>query len=239
MYNGKPVIGLTSSFERVEDASKVFLPHAYFDAVRHFGGIPMLIPVYATDAERMYLLDQCDGLVLTGGDDIDPIRYGEQIWNDTVEPAPERDEAEWKVCSMALERKIPILGICRGFQLLNVFLGGSLYQDLPTQYTSDIGHRMEKPDIRTSHSCVIDIQTPLYKWVGEAQIGVNSHHHQAVKDLAPGLAAMASATDGLVEAFYRPECRFCWGVQWHPEKIWQIEPSSGKVFEAFMDACRT
>lgn len=237
MYNGKPVIGLTSSFEAIPEADKIFLPHAYFDAVRHFGGIPMMIPVHATEEEQLFLLNQCDGLILTGGNDIDPKHYGESIWNDTVEPAPERDAAEWKICGMALERNIPILGICRGFQLLNVFFGGSLYQDLPTQYTSDIGHRMEKPDIRTCHDCVVNQDSPMYHWVQEAVIGVNSHHHQAVKSLAPGLVAMATARDGLVEAFYRPEHLFCCGVQWHPEKIWQIAPSSGRIFEAFIAAC--
>lgn len=238
MYKDKPVIGLTSSFENKQDAPKVFLPQAYLDAIRQFGGIPLLIPVCASDEERALLLDQCDGLVLTGGDDIEPERYSESVWNDTVEPAPERDSAEWKVCAMALERNIPILGICRGFQLLNVFFGGSLYQDLPTQFTSDISHRMEKPDHRTCHDCVVEPGSALHRLISERIIGVNSHHHQAVKALAPGLQVMARATDGLIEAFCRMDGPFCWGVQWHPEKIWDIAPSSGMIFEAFLDACK-
>lgn len=238
MYKDKPVIGLTSSFENKQDAPKVFLPQAYLDAIRQFGGIPLLIPVCASDEERALLLDQCDGLVLTGGDDIEPERYGESVWNDTVEPAPERDSAEWKVCAMALERNIPILGICRGFQLLNVFFGGSLYQDLPTQFESVVSHRLEKADYSICHDCIVEEDSPLHALSGEQVISVNSYHHQAVRELAPGLAVMARATDGIIEAFCRTEAPFCWGVQWHPEKIWDIAPSSGKIFEAFLGACK-
>ena len=237
METKKPVIGLTSSFMTHEDRDLVFLPNPYFHAIRHFGGIPVLIPVMADPDELEYLMNLCDGLVLTGGDDIDPSLYGEEKLNDTVCIAPERDAQEGKVIDMAVERNIPIFGICRGVQIMNVHFGGSLYQDIPAQIPSDVAHSMAKPDHRTCHRCITEPGTPLHQLCG-SDIGVNSHHHQAVKDVAPGFVSMGRCEDGIIEAIYDPAKPFCWGVQWHPEKIWDIEEGSAKLFEAFISACK-
>ena len=233
----KPVIGLTSSFMVHEDTEKVFLPHSYFDAVRHFGGIPLLIPVMAHPDELKFLLDSCDGLILTGGNDIDPARYGETLLNDSVVIAPERDDQESAVIDMALERSLPILGICRGLQMLNVHFGGSLYQDIPSQVPSDVAHKMDKPYHRTSHLCFAQAGTPLDYLCGGIPFGVNSHHHQAVKDLAPGFSVMGQSEDGIIEAICDPAKPFLWAVQWHPERIWDLEPNSARLFERFLDEC--
>lgn len=238
MERKKPIIGLTSSFEHTETTERVFLPLSYFQSIRHFGGIPLLLPVYATQEELEYLLDQCDGVILTGGDDIDPSLYGEEKLNDTVEIAPERDSQEGKVIDLAMARNLPILGICRGIQMLNVHLGGSLYQDIPAQIPSEVAHRMEKPYHRASHECRLVPGTPMYALCGREVVGVNSHHHQAVKDPAPSLRVMGRAEDGIIEALYDPEKPFVWAVQWHPERIWDIEDGSAKLFEAFIEACR-
>lgn len=232
-----PIIGLTSSFGATDDLDRVFLPSNYLETIRHFGAIPLLIPVKATQMELEYLLGQCDGLLLTGGNDIDPALYGEQILNDTVEPAPERDEMESRLCHMAAQRGIPLLGICRGIQIMNVAFGGSLYQDIPAQIPSYIAHRMEKPYHRSSHSCILTPDSPLHKLVGSHLISVNSHHHQAVKGIAPGFSVMGRCEDGVIEAIWNPDKKFMWGVQWHPERIWDIEDSSAKLFEAFIRAC--
>ena len=216
MKHTKPVIGLTSSFMIHEDTEKVFLPHSYFDAIRRFGGIPLLIPVLADPDELQYLLDCCDGLVLTGGDDIDPALYGETVLNETVVIAPERDRQERIVIDMALERNLPILGICRGIQIINVHFGGSLYQDIPSQIPSDVMHRMEKPYHRTNHLCIAQPGTPLHVLCGGVTFGVNSHHHQSVKALAPGFVSMGRSEDGMIEAIYNPSRPFLWAVQWHP-----------------------
>lgn len=238
MHQGKPIIGLTSSYLKNEDTEQVFLPHSYFDAIRHFGGIPLLIPVFAAPEELEFLLSQCDGLILTGGNDIDPAIYGETLLNDSVVIAPERDRGEALVLDLVLSRNLPVFGICRGIQMMNVYFGGTLYQDIPAQMTTDIAHRMEKPYHRTSHSCQVVQGTPLHHLTGQTVIGVNSHHHQAIKDLAPGFVFMGCSEDGIIEAMYDPSRPFLWAVQWHPERIWDIEESSAKLFEAFIAACK-
>ena len=131
-----------------------------------------------------------------------------------------------------------MLGICRGIQMMNVYFGGTLYQDIPSQYTTEVTHSMAPPDHRTCHDCIVEPGSPLATLTGKEAFGVNSHHHQAVKDVAPGFAVMGRCEDGIIEAIWNPNEKFLWGVQWHPEKIWDIETSSAQIFQAFIDACK-
>ena len=238
MKHTKPVIGLTSSYEKNETADRIFLNHSYLDVIRHFGGIPLVLPVEGTEEELETLINLCDGVVLTGGADAAPALYGEEILNDTVSVTPERDQGEIKICELAVKRNLPLLGICRGIQMMNIYFGGTLYQDIPSQITTDVKHRMDPPYHRGSHNCILDKHSPLYALTGEEIISVNSHHHQSIKAVAPGFLVMGTCEDGVIEAIYNPDKPFVWGVQWHPERIWDIEASSAKVFEAFIEACQ-
>ena len=235
----KPIIGLTSSYKKTDKTDFVFSNHNYLNSIRRFGGIPLIIPTEGEDEELEVLVGMCDGILLSGGDDIDPALYGEEALNDTLELIPVRDAVERKVCDLAVKRGLPMFGICRGIQMMNVYFGGSLYQDSPTQIETDIKHRMEPPAHRTCHKCVIEKGTPLHDLIGLEEIGVNSHHHQAVKRVAPGFEVMGHSEDGIIEAIYDPAKTFVWGVQWHPERIWDIEDSSAKLFEAFIEVCKS
>ena len=145
---------------------------------------------------------------------------------------------EAKLLKYAMDADKPVLGICRGIQFLNAALGGTLWQDLPAQHPSRVAHRQTPPYDKPAHPVSILPDTPLAEALGERELMVNSYHHQAVRELAAPLRAMAIAPDGIVEAAEHPEHRFIWGVQWHPEFAWRSDPAAKIIFQAFVDACR-
>ena len=230
----KPIIGVMPLWDDEKDS--IWMLPGYMDGISRAGGIPVIFPFSAEEEEIDRLTGICDGFLFTGGHDVSPELYGEEALKGLVETCPKRDLMESMVLKKAIAADKPILGICRGIQFINAALGGSLYQDLPTQCPSDVTHRQQPPYDSPIHKVSIIKDTPLYDSLKVDQLAVNSHHHQAVKELAPGLIAMAVSLDGIIEALYMPDQRFLWAVQWHPEFSYRTDENSQKIFEAFTAA---
>lgn len=233
----KPIIGVMPLWDDKKDS--IWMLPGYMDGICQAGGIPVIFPLIAEEEELNQLMNMCNGFLLTGGHDVSPEVYGEKIMDGVVEVCTKRDEMEAIVLKNALNADKPILGICRGIQFINAALGGTLYQDLPTQHPSDTEHHQKPPYELPAHDVRIMKDSPLYECLKADRISVNSCHHQGVKEIAQGLKVMAVAEDGLVEAVYRPEKRFVWALQWHPEFSWKVDNGSRKIFGAFVDAARS
>ena len=228
-----PVIGITSC-RKLED---------YRQSVLHVSGDVRILDPSAGEARQA--LAGVDGLMLTGGDDVAPARYGEPAHPTVVEAEPGRDEFELALIKDARARNLPIFAICRGIQVLNVACGGTLVQDIPTEVTGALPHRFAVPPHEPyflAHEVWIDKDTLLWKLMRERlsdadACEVNSRHHQAVKRLAPGFKVAATAPDGVIEAVEDPGAPFCLGVQWHPENFFRTGEFR-PLFEGFLEAAQ-
>jgi len=210
----------------------------YSQAVRFWGGAAVLIPAAQNRQTLQTILRRLDGLILSGGPDINPKFYGEQPLPGLEEIDEDLDRMELEATRIAFARNLPILAICRGIQVLNVSQGGTLYQDIPTQVQESILHTQKADKKTTTHATRIEAKTLLSRVVGRKEIWVNGRHHQAVKDVAPGFVVSARATDGVVEAMEHSSKRFVIGVQWHPEGNWRDDPYSRRLFRAFVRAAQ-
>jgi putative glutamine amidotransferase len=227
-----PLIGITSC-RKLED---------YRQAVLHVGGD---VRILEPSSDVSAALSGIDGLLLTGGNDVAPTRYGEPPHSTVVEAEPGRDEFELKLVAGARARNLPIFAICRGVQLLNVAYGGTLVQDIPSQVAGAITHSLTVPPhepYSLAHEVWLDKDTLLSKLMRERlsdadSCDVNSRHHQAVKQAAPGLVVSATAPDGVIEAIEDPAASFCLGVQWHPENFWRTGEFR-PLFEGFLEAAQ-
>lgn len=234
--NKRPLIGIIPLYD--EEKESLWMLPGYMDGIAEAGGTPLMLPLTEDEGMLSQLADLCDALLLTGGHDVSPALYGEKPIEACGGCCPGRDVMEKKLLALALERDMPVLGICRGIQFLNAVLGGTLYQDLPQQKPSDLEHHQKPPYDVPVHEVTIVEGTPLAELLQTEHLAVNSYHHQAVKELSPRLTAMAYATDGLVEAVYMKEKPFVWGVQWHPEFSYQTEESSRKILGKFVEAAK-
>ena len=230
----KPLIGVMPLWD--DDKESVWMLPGYLEGIRQAGGIPVILPFTSENDELEQLAKMCDGFLFTGGHDVSPELYSEKPVDDSVICCKDRDEMESWYLKYAISSDKPLLGICRGIQFINAALGGTLYQDLPTQHSSGINHHQKPPYDIPVHTVSIVKDSPLGKLLDTEQLSVNSYHHQAVKDLSPRLKAMAISTDGLIEAVFMPEHRFLWAVQWHPEFSYLTDINSRKIFKAFIDS---
>lgn len=233
----KPLIGITLDSEIAGGYSKFpwyALRQNYCDAVADAGGMPVLLP-HGVDG-ALYAR-RIAGLVISGGDfDVDPALFGARDKHPTVKTKDDRTGFEVAVTRSALKRDLPVLGICGGQQLLNVILGGTLIQHIPDTVVGALSHEQPNPRNETGHAVRIMANTLLHRVVGCLDLEVNSAHHQAARDVGPGVIVDALAPDGVIEGIEDPRHRFCVGVQWHPE--FSLSSGDRSLFEAFVDAAR-
>lgn len=235
------IIGVTPLYDRA--AGNIWMLPEYLDAIREAGGVPIVLTPTADETELAAIVTACDGFVFTGGHDLDPSIYGEEILPCCGELSPERDDLETRLLTLLLKEDKPVLGICRGLQLINACMGGTLYQDLPRQFRPADGaeavcHKQGKPYSAPTHTVAVQSGTLLADCLKcHRELKVNTLHHQAIKDLASGLYPSAIAPDGIVEAVECPNKRFFVGVQWHPEYL-PSNDISRQIFTRLVEEAR-
>lgn len=238
MYKGKPVIGITTAFDFEKNISN--LRDDYYEAIIQCGAVPVLIPVTEVKSVWVEYLDICDGIILSGGPDIDAAYFGQNNMPYAKEISPTRDSMEIFLARQALAVNKPMLGICRGIQVINIAAGGSIYQDIYAENNSDtklLQHNQQGPRWFQIHTVKIIENTCLYGVFGKEKIKVNSFHHQAVSEVAPGFAINAYSEDGIIEAISNESKKFVLGVQWHPENLWRKDKIHLKLFERLVSVC--
>lgn len=231
-----PRIGFTLDFETTATYSKkpwYAIRENYLTSVSERGALPLPLPHEVSMVEQY--LELINGLVVTGGAfDIPPSMYGDTTQHETVVTKDKRTQFEWALTKGAIDRKIPILGICGGQQLLNVVLGGTLYQHIPDSIQNALEHEQKTPRDEVGHVVKILPGTLLHQVVGRDEIGVNTAHHQAAAKVGHGVVVNATAPDGVIEGIEYPAHPFCLGVQWHPE--YHVTGADSQIFDAFISA---
>jgi len=229
----RPIVGISCSV----DEESLKLNMNYYQAVEEAGGLPVLVPILKERESLHRLIDLLDGMIFSGGVDIDPHHYNEEPHPSLGQITPERDELEITLCRILYEMRKPIFGICRGIQLINVALGGTLYQDIKTQLPKVLKHYQEAPAHSPTHEVLIEKDSLLFSIVKRESLRVNSFHHQAVKDVAAALRIVARAQDGVVEAVESNNDRFVLAVQWHPERMFKRYREHFELFRRFVEEC--
>lgn len=244
--NYKPVIGISldsnedADFDGAPSDPVLWLKQKYADAVTQAGGVPVLLPPLLQKKDVELLLSRIDGLLLTGGYfDIDPSFYGENLapWCGHLKPA--RTEAEFLLFEIGRKIRIPVLGICGGFQLINVAMGGTLYQDISVEKKGALKHEQKPvPSCKPSHVVTVEEISRLHSITSKKRLKVNSTHHQAIKKIGTGLVATAVADDGIIEAIEPAgkSSSFLLGVQWHPELLADSDETQHRIYEEFVKA---
>ena len=230
----KPIIAISGA---VDNELTITLQNTYTNAIECAGGLPLIIPYTENEESLKSYIDLCDGILFTGGGDIEPKLFGEGKKDFCTNVQKSRDKLELALFKKFFEQKKPIMGICRGAQLINVGLGGTLYQDKPTEIPSEIRHTQIEPKNIPSHTVKILSDTPLMELIGKEKMTANSFHHQAIKALGDGLSVMALADDGIIEAIYYTGKNYISAYQWHPERLIDKDCDNLKLFESFINVC--
>jgi len=240
MSRRAPLIGVSTSISVGASPERAYVNSAYLHAVQQAGGVPVALPPQLSSASMRQLAGDLHGLLLTGGGDMDPALFGEAPHATLYDVAPSRDTLETSVLHVALDRGLPVLAVCRGLQVLNVALGGSLYQDVGTDPGTQTPHNQKEPRDQPTHKVKLTPGCRLAATLGTDELEVNSMHHQAIKRLGRGLTAVAWAPDQIVEgAEIDDPSRFVLGVQWHPEELVGHSEPARRLFAALVAAART
>ncbi|MBM4049507.1 MAG: gamma-glutamyl-gamma-aminobutyrate hydrolase family protein [Planctomycetes bacterium] len=233
----KPLIGITCSF-KPDGRGQTLTPAAYHDAVQRAGGAPILLPPLEADEDIAELLRRLDGLLLSGGPDINPVRYGEEKHEKTMLLAERREHFDLKMAAAAIAAGVPTLGVCLGAQEVNVACRGSLIQDIPSLCPGALVHAAPTSGGgETMHEVTIEQGSRLHRILGVTRLSVNSSHHQAARQPGQRLKVCARCDDGIVEALEGDDESFVLAIQWHPERIVDL-PKQLDLFRALVDAAR-
>lgn len=234
----KPLIGLTPAHDTKND--DIQMRPTYMKALTAAGAIPVILPLKASEEDLKQLASELDGFLFTGGPDVHPFLFGEETQAHCGNVSADRDEMELSLLPHVMALKKPILGICRGIQVLNIALGGNIWQDIPSQVERDcqIAHTQPFYYNMPCHTVSLAEGSLLARISGCTTLNVNSMHHQAVKDLAPGLLGTAYSPDHLVEALEMPDYPFFVAVQWHPEYLWEKNEEAARLFQKFVIASK-
>ena len=228
----KPVIGMTAMAN--EDCGKVYrCNQTYVHAILNAGGIPVLLPSNGADEHYAALAEKLDGLLIPGGADVNPLLYGEEAVPQVTMARSADDTFEFAMIHAMAKLNKPILGICRGVQVINTAFGGTLWQDIPSQYETNICHRQSGPRYEAFHYVNLEKGTRMADIFGLDKLAVNTYHHQAVKDVAEGFQVCGRANDGLIEAIEHKE-KYIMGVQWHPECMVDVHKEYEPLFKDFI-----
>lgn len=234
----KPIIGVTPQYDIENDRIKI--EPSYFQAIRSSGGVPVLLPLHNDSKDLEELLHCLDGVLFSGGPDVNPLYFNEEAIPECGTIVIERDRMELGLLPMVMQKQLPILGICRGIQTINIALGGDIYQDIKAQTDSKVNimHYQKAKSSTTIHKIQIVKDTLLERILQKEVSLVNSFHHQVVRKLGKGLTVAATSSDGFIEAITMESYPFFLGVQWHPEELYELEEDAQLIFREFIDAAK-
>lgn len=232
----KKVVGVSGNRRSWDDFTRDYVNNHYTDSIEMAGGVPLILPITTNEEIVQSYIGMIDALILSGGHDVDPVYYNEELLPEGEMPLRERDGFDMLLIKCALEKEIPILGICRGMQVLNVYFGGNLYQDLKYNKEVYLKHIQESSPGEHVHKVAIERDSVLSEVYGE-EVWVNSYHHQLVKEVGDRLKITGRATDMAVELIeWRDNSRFIVGVQWHPEMMYSSGSGEmGRIFNLLLE----